>query len=83
VAVHTSAPGTYAVQVDARRAADVAIGQRIEVNVGQQKASGKITAAGVEFAGRLALPAGEQTLSVSLPDAKRTGPQCSICTASN
>ena len=66
--------GTYTVQADARKKSDEALGQRVEVAVGDQKVVGKIGAGGVSLDGPLKLPAGEQTISVKLPAAKRTGP---------
>ena len=65
--------GSYTVHVDARNASPEAVGQRIEVSVGDQKLAGKIQVEGVNLAGRLKLGPGEQELSVKLPDAKRTG----------
>jgi hypothetical protein len=68
------ANGTYTVRIDARKASDAALGQRIEVSVGKQRAQGKIKAEGVTVEGQLKLDAGEHSISVKLPDAKRTGP---------
>lgn len=66
--------GTYTVRVDARKASDAALGQRIDVSVGDQTAKGKINADSVTMDGQLRLDAGERSISVKLPDAKRTGP---------
>jgi alpha-L-fucosidase len=68
------AAGTYSVKLDARPASDAAVGQRIAVRVGKQQLVGRITKDGVALDGTLAIPAGQQELSVHLLDAKRTGP---------
>jgi len=66
--------GTYTVQIEARKASDDALGQQVEVGVGDQKAVGKIEANDVKMDGQLKLQTGEQSISVKLPNAKRTGP---------
>ncbi|MEN6496953.1 MAG: alpha-L-fucosidase, partial [Thermoguttaceae bacterium] len=66
------AAGKYAVELDARLASDKAPGQRIVISVGKQELTTKIASDGVKFTGRLKIPAGDQKLSVKLPDAKRT-----------
>ncbi|NLE38912.1 MAG: hypothetical protein GX621_12885, partial [Pirellulaceae bacterium] len=66
--------GTYAVAIDSRTASKEGIGQRIEVRVGEQTLVGTIAEDGIAVEGSIAIPAGEQTLSVKLLDAKRTGP---------
>jgi hypothetical protein len=65
--------GAYAVQVDARMASQDGLGQRFEINLGEQKLAGKVEPGGMSLAGRLQLAPGEQELSVKLPGAKRTG----------
>ncbi|NUQ61683.1 MAG: alpha-L-fucosidase [Pirellulales bacterium] len=66
--------GEYRVEFDARPADSAAAGQRVEVASGEQKLTGKITADGVQMDGMLRLKPGEQTVSVKLLDAQRTGP---------
>ncbi|NOX55896.1 MAG: alpha-L-fucosidase [Planctomycetes bacterium] len=66
--------GEYSVRIDARMASQAARGQRLVISVDGQSLSGKITAEGVAVTGRVKLAAGQRTLSVKLPDAKRTGP---------
>lgn len=68
------AAGKYAVELDARLASDKASGQRIVISVGKQQLTTKLASDGIKFDNRLAIPAGEQKLSVKLPDAKRTDP---------
>jgi len=65
---------TYRANLDARPASKEAVGQRVEVRVGEQKLEGKIDQHGVTLDGRLKLSAGNHTISVKLLDAKRTGP---------
>jgi len=64
----------FRVIVDARAASRETVGQRVEISVAGQKLVGKITADGVALEGTLKVPAGPQSISVKLLDAKRTGP---------
>ncbi len=66
--------GTYRVKLDARVAAEAAIGQRVAIRVGKRRLIAKITKDGVAVEGTLDIPAGDQELLVRLMDAKRTGP---------
>jgi hypothetical protein len=66
------AAGSYTVELDARRSSEEAVGQRVEVRVGDQSVTGRIEREVVRMDGRMQIPAGSQTISVTLPDAKRT-----------
>ena len=65
---------SFRVAVEGRPAAQEAAGQRIEVSWADQKLIGKINADGVALDGQLRIPAGSQSITVKLLDAKRTGP---------
>lgn len=60
--------------IDGRPASPEADGQKVQLAIGDQKILGTITGGGVRVEGELKVTAGAQTLAVSLPGAKRTGP---------
>lgn len=66
--------GSFAVAVDGRPASPKAAGKRVRVSLGKQQLLGKISDKGVDLEGLLKIPAGQQTITVTLPDADRTGP---------
>ena len=66
--------GTYRVELDARVASAAALGQRVEARLGKQTLVAKIAKKRINFEGSLKIPAGDQELSIKVPDAKRTGP---------
>ena len=67
-------PGKFRVEVDATPASQAAVGQKVQVECGGKKLVGKIDAKGVSLSGPLLVAAGQNTLTVRLLDAKRTGP---------
>lgn len=69
-----SADAAYRVVIDGRPASPEADGQKIQVAIGEQKLVGAIGKDGARLDGQLKVTLGDQTLSVSLPGAKRTGP---------
>ncbi len=66
--------GSFRVTIEGRPASSKAIGKRIRVTLGKQRLLGKIGEQGAQLAGVLEIPAGEQGITVALPDANRTGP---------
>jgi alpha-L-fucosidase len=68
------AAGKYAIEFDGRLASNSAAGQRVQVSASGQELTGKLRADGPKLDGKLNLSAGQQKLSVKLPDAKRTEP---------
>jgi len=66
--------GLYRARLDARPASKEAVGQRVAVTFLKQSVEGRITTEGVELDGVLRVAAGERTIQVRLPGAKRTGP---------
>lgn len=67
-------PGDFKVAVEGRPASPKAAGKRVRVSLGKQQLLGKISDKGIQLDGVLKIPAGQQTITVALPDADRTGP---------
>jgi alpha-L-fucosidase len=66
--------GKYRLAVDGRPASEEGVGQKVRISAGSKRVMGKITRTGMEFFDPIDLPAGKNTLSVELTQAKRTGP---------